>query len=76
MAGIVDATDATARITDRAAPARYARIESYQKTEWQTRATDALLEQSDQIAASQPQPRSPATNCAWSGNTLNCTTLR
>jgi hypothetical protein len=40
------------------------------------RATDALLEQSDQIAASQPQPRSPATNCAWSGNTLNCTTLR
>lgn len=40
------------------------------------RATDALLEQSDRIAASQPQPRSPATNCAWSGNTLNCTTLR
>lgn len=40
------------------------------------RATDALLEQSNQIAASQPPPRMPTTNCTWPGNTLNCTTLR
>jgi len=40
------------------------------------RATDALLEQSDQIAASLPRQARPTTNCAWSGNALNCTALR
>lgn len=39
-------------------------------------AADALLEQSDQIAASQPAPRMPTTYCSWLGNTLNCASLR
>jgi hypothetical protein len=38
-------------------------------------AIDAMLEQSNQIAAL-PQPRMTATNCAWSGNSVNCTSLR
>jgi len=37
---------------------------------------DALLEQSNQIAASQPGPRMPTTYCSWLGNTLNCASLR
>jgi len=39
-------------------------------------ATEALLEQSRQIAAAQPEPRMPTTYCNWLGNTLNCASLR
>jgi hypothetical protein len=39
-------------------------------------ATDALLEQSNQIAAAQPAPRIPSTYCSWLGNALNCGSLR
>jgi hypothetical protein len=38
-------------------------------------ATEALLEQSRQIAASQSEPRMPTTYCNWLGNTLNCASL-
>jgi len=40
------------------------------------RNTDALLEQSNQIVASQTPPRLPSTYCGWLGNTLNCASLR
>lgn len=40
------------------------------------RTADAVLAQSDQIAASQPGPRMPTTYCSWFGNTLNCASLR
>ena len=40
------------------------------------RNADALLEQSNQIAASQTSPRLPTTYCSWLGNTLNCASLR
>ncbi len=40
------------------------------------RKTDALLEQSKQIASSQTTPRVPTTYCGWQGNTLNCASLR
>ncbi len=39
-------------------------------------ATDAVLAQSNQIAAAQPAPRMPTTYCSWLGNTLNCASLR
>jgi hypothetical protein len=39
-------------------------------------ATDAVLAQSNQIAAAQPTPRMPTTYCSWLGNTLNCASLR
>ncbi|HML06689.1 MAG TPA: hypothetical protein VK430_00975 [Xanthobacteraceae bacterium] len=40
------------------------------------RKTDAMLEESSQIAAAQSQPRMGAANCAWLGNTLDCTRMR
>jgi hypothetical protein len=40
------------------------------------RNADAVLEQSNQIAASQPAPRMPTTYCSWLGDTLNCASLR
>ncbi len=40
------------------------------------RNAEAVLEQSNQIAASQPAPRMPTTYCSWLGDTLNCASLR
>lgn len=39
-------------------------------------AAEAVLQESAQIAASQPTPRLPTTYCSWLGNTLNCASLR
>jgi hypothetical protein len=40
------------------------------------RNADAVLEQSNQITASQTAPRMPTTYCSWLGDTLNCASLR
>jgi hypothetical protein len=45
------------------------RIEEAQRQ----RAAEALLQASTQIAAS--QPRTTTTNCMWTGNMLNCTSM-
>jgi hypothetical protein len=39
------------------------------------RTAEALINASAQMAASQPRPRMMTTNCFWSGNNLNCTSL-
>ncbi len=39
-------------------------------------ATDALLQESAQIAATQPPSKTPAPNCTWLGNALNCAAPR
>jgi hypothetical protein len=40
------------------------------------RATDAMLQESEQIAASLPQPTTATPNCTWLGNILNCASVR